>query len=693
MSMEKNTDGFYRLTFKSRGFPEKDLSPEENKAAELEAQTLRDRFWQLTGFSEQRELEVAKILYIKAVYLISSRPPVLSRENPQKAVENRREYLRMLVCDQVTLFKDTDPAFRDGQMHRRYFLARNRSNRNHADRQDAKNRAIEYISKRLGVSDDEDEKSNGYYRSEESARIASNLLKAVVLHATEREKSSVYAWLFSDRHIKITKENENDYREHFLAWREESGSTDGKTDEEAFADFLESPQKTKEFVRLWKQRKNPYDYWMLDLRACMDDFYALYDESKQLLQTTEQCSQFILHALAEYIRSYTIGTEEPFQDPSKYRSLNLGVPSFKKRLKRLEKLEDKFLSDRQPHLIVQDDVCWAADTTLENTPDQIIVEQLAQQIRQFFQELYPDRDFPPRKVNTLLYLQRRIAWVLQNRKVIQRHPSASEYQDTELPDMTPMLLLNMVLQLEYTIWEDVGASEFDPTKEEICNSQLMQPTFFPRIKKAKQRLEQIKLLKEMSDALNLSVKDQMENYREFLLKQGIKILSRTEALFWRKVLHKRYELLPLVGFQLCYINYAREAVPHHLETLACEVSSCWRTQYHGYYVAHRKELKRDAKMNAETQDSAEDYSSAKKSYAKMWNDASQSTDAMLGFLDATCKKLNATVEMTPEERDYQIPILETKLRMLLRDEAIQTLFDHFQNAYGVSLKNGLKDSV
>lgn len=260
MSMEKNTDGFYRLTFKSRGFPEKDLSPEENKAAELEAQTLRDRFWQLTGFSEQRELEVAKILYIKAVYLISSRPPVLSRENPQKAVENRREYLRMLVCDQVTLFKDTDPAFRDGQMHRRYFLARNRSNRNHADRQDAKNRAIEYISKRLGVSDDEDEKSNGYYRSEESARIASNLLKAVVQHATEREKSSVYAWLFSDRHIKIAKENEDDYREHFLTWREETGSTDGKTDAEAFADFLESPQKTKEFVRLWKQRKNPYDY-------------------------------------------------------------------------------------------------------------------------------------------------------------------------------------------------------------------------------------------------------------------------------------------------------------------------------------------------------------------------------------------------------------------------------------------------
>lgn len=98
-------------------------------------------------------------------------------------------------------------------------------------------------------------------------------------------------------------------------------------------------------------------------------------------------------------------------------------------------------------------------------------------------------------------------------------------------------------------------------------------------------------------------------------------------------------------------------------------------------------------MNAETQGSAKDFDSAKKSYAKMWNDASQSTDAMLGFLDATCKKLNATVEMTTEERDYQIPILETKLRMLLRDEAIQTLFDHFQNAYGCSLKNGLKDSV
>lgn len=693
MSMEKNTDGFYRLTFKSRGFPEEDISPEKNKAAAPEARMLRARFWQLTGFSEQRKLEVAKMLYIKAVYLISSRPPVLSRENPQNAVENRREYLRMLVCDQVTLFRDVDPTFRDVMKNRECYLWNNKFNTRNKYRQFAKAGSIEYISKRLGASNDEDEKSNGYYRSEESARIASNLLKAVVLHATEREKSSVYAWLFSDRHIKITKENEDDYREHFLTWREESGNTDGKTDAEAFANFLESPKKIKEFVTWWKQRKNPYDYWMLDLRACMDDFYTIYDESKELIQTTEQCSRFILHALAEYIRSYTIGTEEPFQDPSKYRGLNLGVPSFKKRLKRLKALEDKFLSGRQPHLIVQDDVCWAADTTLENTPDQIIVEQLAQQISQFFQELYPDRDFPPRKVNTLLYLQRRIAWVLQNRKVIQRHPSASEYQDTELPDMTPMLLLNMVLQLEYTIWEDVGASEFDPTKEEICNRQLMQPTFFPRIKKAKQRLEQIKLLKEMSETLNLSVEGQMENYREFLLKQGIEILSRTEALFWRKILHKRYELLPLVGFQLCYINYAREAVPHHLETLACEVSSCWRTRYHGYYVAHRKELKHDAKMNAETQGSAKDYSSAKKAYAKIWNDASQSTDAMLGFLDAKCKKLNATVKMTTEEQKYQIPILETKLRMLLRDEAIQTLFDHFQNAYGCSLNNALKTSV
>ena len=134
-------------------------------------------------------------------------------------------------------------------------------------------------------------------------------------------------------------------------------------------------------------------------------------------------------------------------------------------------------------------------------------------------------------------------------------------------------------------------------------------------------------------------------------------------------------------------------MPHHLETLACEVSSCWRTQYHGYYVAHRKELKRDAKMNAGKKGSEGNYNSAKKAYAKVWGDAFQSTDAMLGFLDAKCKKLNATVEMTTEERDYQIPILETKLRMLLRDEAIQTLFDHFQNAYGVSLKNGLKGSV
>ena len=680
--MNDESNGFFRFTFKCTGFPVEEISDEENEAAKPEADDLRNRFWKRTVFREQRELEREKKLYIKALFIISSRGPSLSEVWGQ-------EYLKMLVCDQITLFKDTDPAFRGGQINRENNLTKNKYNQIQNYKKYAKERCLNYVSKEL------DRKlewhinylvQEGQDSERELLQIEKNLLQAVVQRATEQEKSSVYAWLFSDRHIEITEDNIDDYKEHYLKWRKQSDPTDKKTEEEAVAAFLENKSAMKRLVTRYKENKNPYEYWMLDLHSCIKDFHTICEESKRLITTTEQCEWFIREVLALYISSYTVQTEAPFQKPSQYRSLNLGVRSFKKRTERLEKLEYKFLSDKEAeeHLIVrEEETCWGIDASLEDTPKQHIVEQLAEQISQFFQLLYPDREFPPTKNPTLLYLQRRIAWVIQNRKKIQQQPSETAQQKTEIPDMTPMLLLSMVLQLKYTVWEDLGASEFDSDKEQITNKNLIHSDFFPRIDYVKQRLLQISLLKQMSDTLNLSVKDQMENYREFLLRCGIEILSREETLLWRKILHKKYELLPLIGFQLCYINYARESVPYHLETLACKASSCWRTKYHGYYITHKKELKRDALNNKER------YQDAKKEYEKLWKDASTSTEKMLGFLEQECKKINDTESMTTEEQEYQCPILETKLRMLLREEAIQKLFDSFCKAYSYSLHNAL----
>lgn len=680
--MNDESNGFFRLTFKCTGFPGQEISDEENEAAKPEADDLRDRFWERTVFQEQRELEREKKLYIKALFIISSRGPSLSGERYQ-------EYLKMLVCDQITLFKDTDPAFRGGQINRENNLTKNKYNQIQNYKKYAKECCLNYVSKEL------DRKlewhinylvQEGQGSERELLQIEKNLLQAVVQRATEQEKSSVYAWLFSDRHIEITEDNIDDYKEHYLKWWKQSDHTDKKTEEEAVAAFLKNKSAIKRWVTRHKENKNPYEYWMLDLHSCIKDFHTICEESKRLITTTEQCEWFIREVLALYISSYTVQTEAPFQKPSQYRSLNLGVRSFKKRTERLEKLEYKFLSDKEAeeHLIVrEEETCWGIDASLEDTPKQHIVEQLAEQISQFFQLLYPDREFPPTKNPTLLYLQRRIAWVIQNRKKIQQQPSETAQQKTEIPDMTPMLLLSMVLQLKYTVWEDLGASEFDSDKEQITNKNLIHSDFFPRIDYVKQRLLQISLLKQMSDTLNLSVKDQMENYREFLLRCGIEILSREETLLWRKILHKKYELLPLIGFQLCYINYAKESVPYHLETLACKASSCWRTKYHGYYITHKKELKRDALNNKER------YQNAKKEYEKLWKDASTSTEKMLGFLEQECKKINDTESMTTEEQEYQCPILETKLRMLLREEAIQKLFDSFCKAYSYSLHNAL----
>ena len=675
--MSSDDGGFY-LIAKCKGFYNQNISNGEHKRVEPEATLLRDDFWRLTSFSERRELELEKRLYIKTLFVLST--PIQSPLS-----DKSKGYLCMLVCDQVTLFKDTDDAFRSSQVSRECLLTQNK----YLTKQEYKNRAqelcINHISRELTRKETQHTKcspATGQKDRIDLVQTAIELLRAVIQYATKEENSSVYTWLFSDRHIKITPDNIDDYRKHFSYWRKQRDYTDGKSEDKAFADFLGNKSEIQKLVKLRKENKNPYEYWMLDLRSCIDDFHTIFPESKSLITTIPQCEWFIRNVLAEYISSYTRETETLFQKPSEYRSLNLGVPSFKKRMDRWEKLECKFLSDRTYHLAVREGnekIYWGIDTTLEGTSKQHVVEQLAEQICQFFQMLYPDREFPPKKNRTSLYLQRRIAWVIRyHKKIIADKP-----EETGTLNMTPILLLNMVLQLAYTVWEDVGESKSDYSKEEIHIKQFTQRTFFSRIGEAKQRLAQLNLLKKMSDTLNLPIKDQMENYREFLLKQGIEMLSREEMLFWRKLLHKKYELLPLIGFQLCYINYARESLPYHFQTLACKISSSWRTKYHEYYVAHRKELKRDAL------DKKELYQEAKKKYKKLWKDASIRTDEMLEFLEQECKRINDIDSMTPEEQSYQCPILETKLRMLLREEALQKLFDGFCNVYGYSLHYAL----
>ena len=110
---------------------------------------------------------------------------------------------------------------------------------------------------------------------------------------------------------------------------------------------------------------------------------------------------------------------------------------------------------------------------------------------------------------------------------------------------------------------------------------------------AKQRFARIKLLDEVHVALELSNYSCAKSWNTYFSLQGKEILSEEEFVFWRDKLRGNYELLPVIGFQLCFLDFCSDCMSPHPERLAySSFRVVYDNSFHDFYVQNSSAIRK-----------------------------------------------------------------------------------------------------
>ena len=267
---------YYCLIPRGKGFPPTSVPMTEDgrdgTSYTAQAEHWRHELIEAYGYTTKRVNEEAKILSVKAAFI---------NKLPEKLGLAKRA-LKLLVCDQATLFADNDPFYRSSQVNSIFLSAQKKENREYNKRQD------ECISRAL----------NFYSKSPEpKARI---LLNEIVKDASKKH-ISVYDWLYSKRHLK-------------------EGA--GRNSQDS----------------IWDLEK-------LDIDRCREDAEQLLFRCGQSFRTEElDFERFINLAVTFYIQEQE-KLKARCPEASSYRDNSLDsitIPAFKRRLACLEALEKEY---------------------------------------------------------------------------------------------------------------------------------------------------------------------------------------------------------------------------------------------------------------------------------------------------------------------------------------------------------------
>lgn len=337
---------------------------------------------------------------------------------------------------------------------------------------------------------------------------------------------------------------------------------------------------------------------------------------------------------------------------------------------RLEGLEKEF---RSPLLLIdkgfdgRSDIGeWGISKTGDTTAiseDKIRI--IAEAIRSFFENLNIRLKEPEEREDIL---KSRVRWVLESRQL-------ENYEKRE----RAILLLSMALSCGKRIEQDTDV-RFEIEKAMV--SKLRGISY------AKQRLEEIKLLHQIHNAFRLSWGEQSLNWEEYFSRRHKKICSIEEYLFWRELLQGEYERLPHIGFQLCFVQYADECLPAHYETLSYSLAS--DAHLNGYKKFLIENFKETEQLAAELR-SHPDYI---KKYLKNWSNPKKTGRELQEVLGEILADFQAEyISQHCPDAETQLLALETALRMCIREQAKEKLYNWFGKVYGCSLRHALHQNV
>lgn len=637
-------EGYYKLIPRGKGFKNSGPSPKRDKSTvsscTAQAQQWRDELLKLYGYETKRVGEKEEKLFIKAGFI----------NNIPKETDAAKRVLKLLVCDRTTLFKDEDPFYRSNRINGPNLSTQKKFIRDYPKLRDR------YVD--MALCSYSSNPSSG-------ARI---LLNEIVKEAAKKHMS-VHDWLFSKKHIKKSR-----------------------------------TKNTEETNCIWDSDK-------LDIECCREDCEQLLvrcGENQNIIENID-FEWFIISAVKSYINEERKLKIIP-PEASSYRDESMDyetVPKFKERLKQLEDLEEKFNAKIRPVeplrrmnywgklnqeadeqteqyvssvcLIILRFLCAMGVTVKDNKSDNSSYGHVSNELSPTSAVADKETDVENGgrtsckriEPSCFDYLKGRVRWSISV-KLLKKNPYA----------LRPIFLLNMVMACKHQMFEDPVDDTIQP-----CEILTKRPMFFPRISKPKQRYIQLMFLSELRKIFRISNEDWYTNLREYICLYGGTILSQNELKFWNRYLAKNYELIPQIGFQLCFHKHCMQCIPLYPAHL--NYRPCSKLHLGGYYEFC---LKIEKKLQTVSKELCQQHKKEVSQYKVAWNKPEFRGAKLENLLLQLAKQipLNLSDFTDSDNPDYdqeelKLLVLETVLQLQIRRDAISVLLEGFSRVYRVPL--------
>lgn len=625
-----NESAFFKLIPRGKGFKRNSIADDDfAQIAEVNSNFISmeqavECLLRVFNYKNRHQCDLEAVLYLKPFFILSNRLPQLENE--------RKIALRILAADSGVLFKDDDRFYRNHYINAQ-FLSETRNLFRGQHGETGQEHLIQQTLLACTPTINLD------------ANLSKTLLQAIVQDAAKKRRS-VFSWLYSAQHIGITDENRTSYEENYKCY------PDGYYDPEKR--LPKSKRGLGDFIKDILAKKEPASTWLLDIAKCTEVFQRLLKESEKDLITHEFTEAFISYFLCKYIQiQQTLSISE--QEASCYHDqdrINDRFDEFIKRYTRLQALEHNFLN-------VKDEIGNFTDITnwceMSKKPDKqagIDEDAIEDAIKKFFQGL----GMPFKDSTDFSHLKNRIRWVCYSEKV--------EYDKSE----KPLLILRLLLKLKRGV-----------TKEHSPDFNLSQHGF-PKINqasKSRQRYEEIKLLCRLYKAFRLSWSEKRKSWNSYFVRGEKAVQSCKEVKFWRKLLKTHYEDLPIIGFQLYFMDRIEHCLsPHYGSLLSYQNAS--KAHLGGF----QEFLSNNFADFQELAQHTEEEKSYFQRYIACWKSPESTTQDCYKILQPEIQNFSEykVIKICPND-EYKLLIIESAIRIRIIENAKEKLYKWFCSVY------------
>lgn len=566
--------------------------------------------------------------------------------------ENREKIINLIVADQGFYFKDNDRKYGNSRINKEFSQMQDKPQKQLTEK--------EIIENTLKLIVDKDER-----------KLVRTVLEMIQIYM-QKEEIKPYVWIY-DLQKKHSKKGDRISEDICVDVKGIDVEKERKRPLEKLmwckinvqdVDYLKYKELIEEIIDKVK-KENPIKYKKFSKKLLNDKFYEklIYD---YLLEFSYQS----LTGEEKFVKTaHRVDTQR------QVKQLSILEERYQK-LYDLNKLRNKIVEKQESYQFRVE--CkgygWKQDQYGDSDDDYYPgtrIECIAKVIEQYFEDL--NTNLIRKSIRNLL--ERRIEWVMDREASNDKQPLRG------LKSYQPLELLTMVLYGGKAITNNTNIS-FDSKPEATL-----------RVNKANLRFAEVKLLNKLHMIFELSDEEIINSWNEYLFWRGQEILSIEESDLWRTILaskgmwnHKKdnYEKLPLIGYQLYFIDCCEICLPVYIEVLSyvtgtkAHKDGNFRKFYERYQVALDEMV--DSYNDKKLEKKGEEYLEIHKNAEKGNLDR---REALKGILPAMEK--HELFEICPDE-SYKLLLLEILLLELQSKKAKIRIYEAFKDIYKISIQ-------